>query len=91
MFEAADGGTLFLDEIGSLDLGLQAKLLKAIEEKSLRRLGSVQTRQFGIMLIAAANQPLEKAIQEKTFREDLYYRLKVLEIHLPPLRERDDH
>ncbi len=89
LFEAADGGTLFLDEIGSLDLSLQAKLLKAIEEKSMRRLGSIQTRQFEVMLIAATNQPLERAIQEKTFREDLYYRLKVLEIHLPPLRERD--
>jgi two-component system response regulator AtoC len=89
LFEAADGGTLFLDEIGSLDLGLQAKLLKAIEEKSLRRLGSIQTRHFDVMLIAATNQPLARAIQEKTFREDLYYRLKVLEVNLPPLRERD--
>ena len=88
LFEAADSGTLFLDEIASLDLGLQAKLLKAIEEKSVRRLGSIQTRHFDVMLIAATNQPLELAIQAKTFRQDLYYRLKVLEIHLPALRER---
>ena len=90
LFEAADSGTIFLDEIGSMDLSLQAKLLKAIEEKSVRRLGGIQTRQFDVMLIAATNQPLERAIQERTFREDLYYRLKVLEIHLPPLRERGD-
>jgi DNA-binding NtrC family response regulator len=89
LFEAADGGTLFLDEIGSMDLNLQAKLLKAIEEKSVRRLGSVQSRRFDVMLISATNQPLERAIQEKTFREDLYYRLKVLEISLAPLRARE--
>jgi len=88
LFEAADSGTLFLDEIGSMDLGLQAKLLKAIEERSLRRLGSVQSRHFDVMLIAATNQPLESVIQERNFREDLYYRLKVLEVQLPPLRER---
>ena len=88
LFEAADGGTLFLDEIGSMDLTLQAKLLKAIEEKTVRRLGSIQSRRFDVMLIAATNQPLERAIQERTFRDDLYYRLKVLEVHLPPLRER---
>jgi DNA-binding NtrC family response regulator len=88
LFEAADGGTLFLDEISSLDLNLQAKLLKAIEERSVRRLGSIQMRRFDVMLITATNQPLEQAIQEKNFREDLYYRLKVLEVCLPPLRER---
>lgn len=90
LFEAADAGTLFLDEISSLDLSLQAKLLKAIEEKSARRLGSIQSRHFDVSLVAATNQPLERAIQHRTFREDLYYRLKVLEIHLPPLRERSD-
>ena len=90
LFEAADGGTLFLDEIGSMELGLQAKLLKAIEEKAVRRLGSITTRRFDIMLVAATNQPLERAIREKNFREDLYYRLRVLEIGLPPLRERGD-
>lgn len=88
LFEAADGGTMFLDEIGSMDLSLQAKLLKAIEEQTVRRLGSIQSRRFNAMLIAATNQPLERAIQEHNFRQDLYYRLKVLEIHLPPLRER---
>lgn len=89
LFEAADGGTLFLDEIGSMDLNLQAKLLKAIEEKSVRRLGSVQSRRFDVMLISATNQPLERSIHEKTFREDLYYRLKVLEVFLSPLRARE--
>ena len=88
LFEAADGGTLFLDEISSLDLNLQAKLLKAIEERSVRRLGSIQMRHFDVVLMAATNQPLEQAIKAKSFREDLYYRLKVLEINLPPLRER---
>ncbi len=88
LFEAADGGSLFLDEISSLDLNLQAKLLKAIEERSVRRLGSIQMRHFDVVLMAAANQPLEQAIKAKSFREDLYYRLKVLEINLPPLRER---
>ncbi len=90
LFEAADSGTIFLDEIGSMDLNLQAKLLTAIEERSIRRLGSIQSRHFDVMLIAATNQPLERAIQERNFREDLYYRLKVLEIRLPPLRERGE-
>ena len=90
LFEAADGGTIFLDEIGSMDLNLQAKLLKAIEEKSVRRLGSIQSRRFDVMLISAANQPLERSIQERTFREDLYYRLKILEVRLPALRDRED-
>jgi DNA-binding NtrC family response regulator len=89
LFEAADGGTLFLDEIGSMDLGLQAKLVKAIEERSARRLGSIQSRHFDVMLIAATNRSLERAIRERNFRDDLYYRLKVLEIHLPPIRERN--
>lgn len=90
LFEAADGGTIFLDEIGSMDLNLQAKLLKAIEEKSVRRLGSIQSRRFDVMLISATNQPLERSIQARTFREDLYYRLKILEVRLPALRERED-
>ncbi|MDH3445706.1 MAG: sigma-54 dependent transcriptional regulator, partial [Deltaproteobacteria bacterium] len=88
LFEAADTGALFLDEVGSMDVGLQAKLLKAIEDKAVRRLGSITMRRFDVMLIAATNQPLEAAIRERTFREDLYYRLKVLAIHFPPLRER---
>jgi two-component system, NtrC family, response regulator AtoC len=90
LFEAADRGTLFLDETGSMDLSLQAKLLKAIEEKSVRRLGSVRSRRFDVMLMAATNQPLERGIQERTFRQELYYRLKVLTIDLPPLRQRGD-
>ena len=90
LFEAADGGTIFLDEIGSMDLNLQAKLLKAIEEKSVRRLGSIQSRRVDVMLISATNQPLERSIQDRTFREDLYYRLKILEVQLPALRDRED-
>ena len=90
LFEAADSGTLFLDEIGSMDMNIQAKLLTAIEEKSVRRLGSLRSRRFDVMLVAATNQPLERAIQDRAFREDLYYRLKVLTVHLPPLRERGD-
>ncbi|MFQ5682638.1 MAG: sigma-54-dependent transcriptional regulator [Candidatus Binatia bacterium] len=90
LFEAADGGTLFLDEIGSMELNLQAKLLKAIEERTVRRLGSLRGRRFDVMILAASNQPLEQAIQDQTFRQDLYYRLKVLTVNLPPLRERGD-
>ena len=88
LFEAADSGTLFLDEIGSLDLNLQAKLLKVIEDRSVRRLGGLRSRRFDVMLLAATNQPLEQAIQDQLFRQDLYFRLKVLTINLPPLRER---
>lgn len=90
LFEAADGGTLFLDEVGSMDTTLQAKLLKAIEEKSARRLGSLRSRRFDVMLVAATNQSLEQSIKDRTFREDLYYRLKVLTITVPPLRDRGD-
>jgi len=90
LFEIAHGGTLFLDEIGHLPLELQGKLLRALEEKRIRRLGSLETRLIDVRVMAATHISLEKAVEEGTFREDLYYRLSVIPIHLPPLRERGD-
>jgi DNA-binding NtrC family response regulator len=88
LFEAADGGTLFLDEIGHMDLGLQVKLLKVIEEKSVRRLGSLRMKSFNARIVAATNRDLEGAIAEGTFRPDLYYRVKAITLEVPPLRSR---
>jgi DNA-binding NtrC family response regulator len=90
LFEAADGGTLFLDEIGHLPLSVQGKLLKALEEKRVRRLGSLQSRTVDLRIIAATHVDLAAAVQGGEFREDLYYRLTIIPIHLPPLRERGD-
>lgn len=90
LIEAADGGTLFLDEIGEMDIGLQAKLLKVIEDGRFRRLGAVQERQVNLRIVAATNQNLEDKIRQGTFRADLYFRLRVLQIKVPPLRERGD-
>jgi len=90
LIEAADGGTLFLDEIGDLDLELQAKLLRAIERKGLRRLGSVRERTIHVRVIAATNRDLEAEVRGGRFRQDLYYRLKVVSIELPPLRDRGE-
>ena len=87
-FEMADGGTLFLDEIGELNLSLQAKLLRVLQEKQFERLGGTKTITVDVRVIAATNRSLEKAVAEKTFREDLYYRLNVVPIILPPLRDR---
>ncbi len=87
-FELANGGTLFLDEIGDMPLYIQVKLLRALEEKEIVRLGSNKTIKVDVRVIAATNKNLEKMIQEKTFREDLYYRLNVIPLHIPPLRER---
>ncbi len=87
-FELADGGTLFLDEIGELNLALQAKLLRVLQEKQFERLGGTKTLTVDVRVIAATNRSLETAVAEKTFREDLYYRLNVVPIILPPLRER---
>lgn len=88
LFEAAQGGTLFLDEIGDLTLELQAKLLRALENKRVRRLGSVAEREIDARIVAATHVELESAVREKRFRRDLYYRLNVAHVHLPPLRER---
>ncbi len=87
-FEAADGGTLFLDEIGDMSLSTQAKLLRVIEEKSFQRLGSNQTITSDVRIISATNKDLQKEVEQQNFREDLYYRLCVVTIELPPLRER---
>lgn len=90
MVELAEGGTLFLDEIGELSLALQVKLLHLIQNKTYRRVGSVRDRQADIRIIAATNQDLEKMIEEKKFRQDLYYRLSVIPIHILPLRKRKE-
>jgi DNA-binding NtrC family response regulator len=88
LFEVADGGTLFIDEIGELALSLQAKLLRVLEDGTLRRVGSVKERRVRVRLLAASNRDLLEEVKEKRFREDLFYRINVLTIHLPPLRER---
>ena len=90
LFEIADQGTLFLDEIGDLPIGLQAKLLRAIEEREILPLGGTRPVRVDIRLIAATNQDLRARIREGAFREDLYYRLNVVEIRVPPLRERTE-
>ncbi len=87
-FQSADGGTLFLDEIGELPIELQPKLLRVIQEQEFERLGSSQTTRVDVRIVAATNQNLEQLIAEQRFRMDLYYRLNVFPIWLPPLRER---
>ena len=87
-FEMADGGTLFLDEIGDISLKTQVGLLRVLQQKEISRLGSEQTTKVDVRIMAATNRDLKQAIQEKRFREDLYYRLNVISIHIPPLRER---
>ena len=86
--ETADQGTLFLDEIGDLGLGLQPKLLRVLQERSFERLGSSTPVNLNIRLICATNRNLAEMVQKGTFREDLYYRLNVVHMHLPPLRDR---
>jgi len=87
-FEQAHGGTLFLDEIGDMTLGTQVKLVRVLQERSLQRLGSKETIPVDVRVIAATHRDLQRAIQEKQFREDLFYRLSVVTIRLPPLRDR---
>jgi transcriptional regulator with GAF, ATPase, and Fis domain len=86
LVEAAEGGTLFLDEIGEVDLSIQAKLLKLLEEKTVRRIGSVRERKVNIRIISATNQDLEKMVKEGRFRSDLFFRLRVITLAPPPLR-----
>jgi len=88
LFARAHGGTIFLDEIGDLPLGLQSKLLRVLESKEILPVGSTTPRTIDVRIIAASNQDLGAMVEAGTFREDLYYRLNVVEIHLPPLRER---
>ncbi|MDD3730792.1 MAG: sigma-54 dependent transcriptional regulator [candidate division Zixibacteria bacterium] len=87
-FELADGGTLFLDEIGEMPVTMQVKLLRVLEERKIERLGSINEIKLDIRIIAATNRDLEKMIKENKFREDLYYRLNVIKVHLPPLADR---
>ncbi|TGE38983.1 PAS domain-containing protein [Desulfosporosinus fructosivorans] len=89
-FELADGGTLFLDEIGDMEMGMQVKLLRVIQEREIERLGSNKPRKVDVRLVAATNRDLEGMIRDKQFREDLYYRLNVVTLTIPPLRERKD-
>ena len=90
LFEAADGGTLFLDEIGELSPLLQAKLLRVLEDQVIRRVGGIRDMQVDVRVIAASNRDLEKAVREGQFRQDLYYRLAIIAIFIPPLRERKE-
>jgi two-component system nitrogen regulation response regulator GlnG len=89
-FELCDGGTIFLDEIGDMALTTQTKILRALQEGEIQRVGSSETLKVNVRMLAATNKALEEMVQEKTFREDLYYRLNVVRIQLPPLRERKE-
>jgi transcriptional regulator with GAF, ATPase, and Fis domain len=87
-FELAEGGTLFLDEIGDLALGLQAKILRFLQERTFERVGDTRTREVDVRVIAATHVDLVRAVAERKFREDLYYRLRVVPMEIPPLRDR---
>jgi two-component system response regulator PilR (NtrC family) len=87
-FEAANGGTLFLDEVGETSLAMQVKLLRALQERRIRRVGGTEENEVDVRVIDATKAPLEELVKQKRFREDLFYRLQVIPIHTPPLRER---
>ena len=89
-FELADGGTLFLDEIGEIPVEMQVKLLRVLQESEFERVGGIKTIKVDVRLVAATNRDLEQEIQRGNFREDLFYRLNVVPLQLPPLRERTD-
>jgi two-component system, NtrC family, response regulator PilR len=90
LFEVAHRGTLFLDEVGETSMGMQVKLLRALQEKQIRRVGGTDEIEVDVRVIAATNQPLETLVQERRFREDLFYRLNVIPIQVPPLRSRKE-
>ncbi len=90
LFEAGEGGFLFLDEIGDVDLSMQGKLLRAIEDRAVRRVGSVRERKIDVRIIAATNRDLEREVKRERFRSDLYFRLAAIVLHVPPLRERGE-